>query len=128
MLNPSTADDVENDNTINRCISFAKRWGYGSLEVVNLFARRATDFKDLKHEKDPIGQENDVYILKAAETSDKIVLAWGTKGTYLKRNREVQSLLINRGFKLFALDISKEGHPKHPLYLRNDAELIEYVI
>lgn len=127
MPNPSTADDVEDDQTIKRCISFAQRWGYGSLEVVNLFARRANKFEKLKDEVDPIGPENDEYILKAAGTSDKVVLAWGIKGTYLKRNKQVQSLLINRGVKLFAIDISRDGHPKHPLFLSADLEPIEFV-
>src|SRR5579862_6473284 len=65
MLNPSTADDLHNDPTIARCVSYAKRWRFGSLEVVNAFAYRATDPSKLARVRDPIGPLNDQYILKA---------------------------------------------------------------
>jgi len=45
MLNPSTADEYEDDATIRKCISYAKSWGCGSVRVMNLFAIRATNPK-----------------------------------------------------------------------------------
>jgi hypothetical protein len=75
MLNPSTADGKEDDPTIRRCIGFAKSWGNGSLEVVNLFGFRATDPKELLEVKDPIGPENNIWIGLAANESARIVLA-----------------------------------------------------
>ena len=47
-LNPSTADENENDPTITRCINFAKSWGYGGVCVTNLFAYCATVPSDMK--------------------------------------------------------------------------------
>jgi hypothetical protein len=119
MLNPSTADANEDDPTIRRCTTYAKSWGYGSLEVVNLFAYRATDPNQLLVAEDPIGFENNSYILKAISNASLVVLAWGTKGILLNRHKDVLSLLHTN--ELHCISISKDGHPKHPLYLKGDA-------
>lgn len=118
MLNPSTADASIDDPTSRRCIRFAKDWGFGSLEVVNLFAYRATKPDELKKCSDPIGPDNDIYIRRAALQTDKIITAWGTKGALLERNRSVMEILYS--FRTYCLDISKDGHPKHPLYVAGD--------
>jgi len=124
MLNPSTADENVDDATIRRCIGFAKAWGYGSLEVVNLFAYRATDPRQLKVANDPVGPDNDAYILREASRADRIILAWGTNGTLLGRNRKVYSLVAR--YKPECIDISLDGHPKHPLYLSANQEPFVY--
>jgi hypothetical protein len=118
MLNPSTADAHQNDPTITRCMSFARRWGFGSLEVVNLFAYRSTDPRLLSVVDDPVGPENDAYILNAIRRTELVVLAWGTKGVLRQRDQEVLDLISD--YELYALEISKRGHPKHPLYLRSE--------
>jgi hypothetical protein len=126
MLNPSTADAVEDDPTIRRCMGFARRENCGMIEVVNLFAYRATDPKELKKTDTPlVGADNDEIIQLAAEESDIIVCAWGTNGTLNGRNKEVISLLQSVGKPIMCLGKTKDGHPKHPLYLPADAELIE---
>lgn len=118
MLNPSTADHFEDDPTIRRCINFAKRWGFGSFEVVNLFAYRATNPKELLSCNDPVGKDNDKYIIEALNRADLAVAAWGTKGTLNNRNKQVLSYLTH--FDLYCLSLTKEGHPKHPLYIKSD--------
>lgn len=121
MLNPSTADASVDDPTIRRCIGFAKAWGHGSLTVVNLFGLRATDPKALlTHDRNPVGIENDDYLINAAMDAEVIVAAWGTKGTYLGRAAKVTQMLTGAGFDLHCLDITKDGHPKHPLYVKGD--------
>jgi len=119
MLNPSTADDVSNDPTVTRCETFSRGWGYGSLEVVNLFACRATDPRELRKVPDPIGPENDAYIELAAKRAAMVIVAWGTHGSLYHRDRDVKMLL--RGFTLYCLGTTKHGHPKHPLYLKGSA-------
>lgn len=116
MLNPSTADGMDDDATIRRCVGFADSWGYGSIEVVNLFAYRATHPEVLKGCDDPIGPENDDYIEISAARSKMVIAAWGTNGNLLNRNKAVCKLLDT----VHCIDISKEGHPKHPLYLKSD--------
>jgi hypothetical protein len=116
MLNPSTADANIDDATIRRCVGFADSWGYGGMEVVNLFAYRATYPEALKICDDPIGPENDDYIGISAARSKMIIAAWGVNGGYLKRNEAVCKLLDT----VHCIDITKDGHPKHPLYLKSD--------
>ncbi|WHX25113.1 DUF1643 domain-containing protein [Virgibacillus halodenitrificans] len=121
MLNPSTADSKEDDPTLRRCINFASKWGYGSLEVVNLFAYRTPNPKKLFEIPDPIGEKNDEYIEKALERSEKIILAWGTKGNLFSRDQEVLKLLKKQSNKpLYALELTKNGFPRHPLYVKSN--------
>ncbi|MGV2886049.1 DUF1643 domain-containing protein [Paenibacillus taichungensis] len=125
MLNPSTADATIDDPTIRRCIGFAKSWGYGSLEVVNLFAYRATNPDELKNCIDPVGSENDEYILKALKQAKKVITAWGTKGAFFNRNQAVMEIL--KPYHPHCLDTSKGGHPKHPLYISADCVPFKYL-
>ena len=127
MLNPSTADEAKNDPTIRRCIDFAKSWGYGVLEVVNLFAYRAAHPIALRTIENPIGAENDRYILQAVERCATLVLAWGTHGTLLDRDREVIKLITGRTAQtLYCLGVTKDGHPRHLLYVKKQMRLLEY--
>ncbi len=126
MLNPSTADAFEEDPTIRRCIGFAKRFGFPSLTVVNLFAMRATDPKELKHAMDPVGERNDQYICDAVTNSTKVVCAWGVHGAMRDRNQEVLKLITELPRELRHFGLTKEGHPKHPLYLPKEAKLYEF--
>ncbi|MCK7458888.1 DUF1643 domain-containing protein [Idiomarina aminovorans] len=113
-LNPSTADEVQNDPTINRCISFAQSWGYGGVCMVNLFAFRATVPADMMSAKDPVGPDNDKWLVDIAKTAGAVVAAWGNDGSYLGRSSAVKELIPN----LCALKINRAGEPAHPLYLK----------
>ncbi|MEO8632426.1 MAG: DUF1643 domain-containing protein, partial [Chloroflexota bacterium] len=85
MLNPSTADERSDDPTIRRCIGFARDWGYGGVEIVNVFALRATDPRELRRLRDPVGPRNDSYVLDAAERAASVVIAWGAHGAFRSR-------------------------------------------
>ena len=118
MLNPSRADAEINDPTITRCINFAKSWGYGRLEVVNLFAYRTPHPSLLKQVAEPIGKDNDRYILESVARSDRVILAWGNHGSWQKQDIYTLKLLKNYT-NLYSLGITKQGCPCHPLYLRS---------
>lgn len=121
-LNPSTADEVQDDPTIRRCIQFAKDWGYGGLVMANLFAFRATKPADMKAALDPVGPENDVYLQKLSADASVVVAAWGTDGTHLRRGEAVREMLPN----LYALGFTKVGQPRHPLYLSKKLTPIQW--
>lgn len=120
MLNPSTADETQDDPTIRRCMDYTKRWGYRRLVVVNLFAYRATDPRVLRKVPDPSGPENDHEIVEAAQAAELVVGAWGAHGGWRNTGRNVTALLRSRGVTVKALGLTKGGEPVHPLYQRAD--------
>ncbi len=125
LLNPSTADEEKNDPTIRRCMGFARAWNFGSMEVVNLFAYRATDYRELFKVIDPVGVENNYFLTQAVERCSTVVLGWGTRGTFLGRDRQVMSLLARRN-DLYCIGITRDGQPRHPLYVKSDTCLVPF--
>lgn len=126
MLNPSTADETRDDPTIRRCIGFAREWGAGGVVIVNLFALRSTDPRALYSHPEPVGPGNDATILEAASEAQLIVAAWGVHGAHLGRGRAAANLLAP--FKVSVLGTTKDGHPRHPLYVRGDAVPMPYEV
>lgn len=116
MLNPATADETQDDPTIRRCIGFAERWGYGMLEVANLFAYRTPYVAELRRAADPVGPDNDKWIANALTAAEKVILAWGNHGAYKNRSDEVKRMAIDAALP-YNLGLNKTGEPKHPLYL-----------
>lgn len=125
MLNPSTADAEVNDPTIRHCLGFAHAWGYGSLEVVNLFGLRTPHPPRLREANDPIGAECDDYIQNAAQRADQIILAWGNWGNFRNRDQAVIQLLTDCK-NLYCLGVNQSGQPRHPLYLKRSVQPILY--
>jgi hypothetical protein len=125
-LNPSTADENDDDPTIRRCIGFAKREGCGRLVMLNLFALRATDPRVMKAHRDPIGAENDAVIRHwtrdECDWSSIVVAAWGVHGVHMGRSVTVRLLTP----QLYCLGVTQTGQPRHPLYLHGDAPLVRY--
>lgn len=117
-LNPSTADETEDDPTIRRCIGFAKRWGFGGLLMMNAYAFRATDPKVMKAASDPTGPGNDEALSYRATQVGCVIAAWGAHCTP-ERERQVCDVV---GKRIECLGRTKHGRPKHPLYLRADTE------
>lgn len=116
MLNPSTADEEDDDATIRRCLGYARSWGYDALVVTNLYAWRATDPKVLARAETPIGPDNDDHIRDAAETSDIAVCAWGNHAD-AARAAAVRQILRDVGADAYMLKLTKAGRPSHPLRL-----------
>lgn len=116
-LNPSTADAVEDDPTLNRCIQYAKAWGYGGVRMVNLFAFRATSPDDMRAAADPVGPDNDLALQSVCEDAGLVVAAWGNYGSFHNRSQQVRAILNG----LHCLKVNKSGEPAHPLYQRKSA-------
>ena len=117
MLNPSTATEVQNDPTVERCERRARTLGFGAFQVTNIFAWRDTDPRAMRAATAPIGPENDDTLIAGTAWADQIIAAWGTHGAYMDRGAQVEAVLRATGRPLFHLGLSKAGHPKHPLYL-----------
>jgi hypothetical protein len=124
MLNPSTADGTRNDPTIRRCVGLSRHWGHGGIVVVNLFAWRATDARELMRVVDPVGPANDA-VLKLHTTSRRVIAAWGNQGGLLNRVDAVLSLLAE--CLLECLGLTSVGQPRHPLYVAANTKPVRFV-
>ena len=128
-LNPSTADEMQDDPTIRRCLDFTRRWGYSTLCMTNLFAWRETLPREMKKVQHPTHPEpgagpgeNDVWIETVAAQAALVIAAWGRDGKYLQRGQQVMALLKVRDIKVHHLGLNDDGTPKHPLYLKATTE------
>ncbi|MGY0065169.1 DUF1643 domain-containing protein (plasmid) [Streptomyces sp. LZ34] len=126
MLNPSTADALEDDATIRRCIGFARRERCGGIAVVNLFALRSTDPRALRDHPDPVGEHNDVFLRQTTASLGPVVAGWGAGGVLGDRAATVTRSLTAAGVRLHALGTTSTGQPRHPLYLPGNAALAPY--
>ncbi len=117
MLNPSTADEIDNDPTVERCERRARALGFGGLRVANIFALRSTDPAALYDHDDPVGPENDAAIVESVVGAGLVVCAWGGHGNLHQRGEKVLHLLRSTGVTPHYLRLNKDGTPKHPLYV-----------
>jgi hypothetical protein len=127
MLNPSTADHEVDDPTIRKVMGFASRWGCDELHVVNLFAFRATRPADLRAATDPVGSENREWLRRGVELAcdGRVICAWGTHGAYLGQDEAVLGWI--RGIcRPTCLGLTRDGRPRHPLYVPYSAELTAF--
>jgi hypothetical protein len=123
MLNPSTADASKDDPTIRKCVGFSRRWGFGGMIVVNLYAFRATSVRDLKIAiglNEAVGPENENHVYLALDDCDRAMVAWGA-------NAPAPPVQILKVLKKHcrAIDcfqpLTKNFQPPHPLMLPYDS-------
>lgn len=124
-LNPSTADESQNDPTIRRCIGFAKQWDFGAIYFCNLFSYISTDPKMLSNVN--VLHPQNIYSIKTALSYTSLTIAaWGDgieridNGRAIARN--IKALIAPS--KCFGL--TQKGNPKHPLYLPRISKLLDY--
>ena len=132
MLNPSTADGTQDDPTIRRCVNFARREGFDRLEVVNLFAYRATKpavMFNASPDVDIIGPENQRHIEEALDLAGLIICAWGAHGDHSLQGNFVLGWIEDANYRaapICCLGTTKDGHPRHPLYVPGNAPLVPF--
>jgi hypothetical protein len=128
MLNPSTADETKSDPTVTRCKGFARKWGYDSLWVCNLFALRTPDPRALRESPDPTGPQNDGHILRYARNADTIVCAWGNHGLHRNRGERILRMLEDDGLsgRMCHLGLTRREQPRHPLYLKASTRPVRF--
>lgn len=126
MLNPSTADAAKDDATIRSCVRLLRSLAYGSFEVVNLYGFRSTDPNGLLTAADPIGHRNDAIIENAIARCDVTICAWGAHKMSDRRAKDIYELIRHQRPAAFAFGLTKDGHPKHPLYIKSGTPLEVY--
>ena len=125
-LNPSTADEQQDDPTIRRCIRFARDLGYGGVAMTNLYGFRATAPADLHKVSDPLGPDNAYWLRETAKYAGMVIAAWGADvgpyetwwkqiGWRIARAQVNAADDVHRG--VYCLGTTRSGQPRHPLYL-----------
>ncbi|ATS92337.1 DUF1643 containing protein [Stenotrophomonas phage vB_SmaS_DLP_5] len=129
MLNPSTADANTDDPTIRRCMGFAKREGRNGIVVVNLYAFRTAYPAQMKSAAaegfDIVGPLNDYNLSLVSHSYPAVVCAWGASHVDPERVKFVVDLM-RKNCNVLCFGTTREGHPRHPLYLKGDAPLVEF--
>ena len=118
MLNPSLADDKNDDPTIRRLISFTKKFNYGGFLVGNIFTTITPNPKKIDRSKG-ISDKNFEKLLKLINKVDQIVYAWGNS---IEEPQLLKELILSP--KCFGKNLN--GTPKHPLYLPSSSNLESY--
>ncbi|BFI99903.1 MAG: DUF1643 domain-containing protein [Priestia megaterium] len=124
LLNPSISDREICDSTVNRCINLAKNWGYGAVEILNLFAYRAQDPKEMNHlhDREITGMLNDKYIAETCKNADIIVAGWGKEHL---RDRHINVILMLSSYDIYCIK-KENGYPRHPSRASNVDKPILY--
>jgi len=121
LANPSTADAVADDATERRGWAFTEFWGYGEMVFTNVSPFRSTDPKLVQPLPLEIEAMNAGYLVHHAERAAIIVCGWGTHAD--KQLAARAAGILKRAApegKIYTLGLTKDGSPKHPLYLGAD--------
>jgi hypothetical protein len=126
-LNPSTATADSDDATVRKCVALARTWGFSGMAMANLFAVRCRYPQILSTHRDPVGPDNDRFLLPAVKQAHTIVAMWGNHGlkSYGKLARRDQYILSLRD-DWRCIGITKHGAPRHPLYVANSSPLVNF--
>jgi hypothetical protein len=132
MVNPSVADADNDDPTIRKVLGFASRLGCDRILVANKFAFRATDIKELRTAKDPIGPDNDRHIEQVLRDGDLHIVAWGSLNKLPEalrgRWKDIVRIADRVGVRLHCIGINADKHPKHPVMTGYDTPMTEWQV
>ena len=118
MLNPSFADDKDDDPTIRRLINFTKKFNSGGFLVGNIFTTITPNPKELDKSKG-MSDKNFEELIKLINKVDQIVYAWGSS---IEEPQLLKKLVLSP--KCFGKNVN--GTPKHPLYVPSQTKLINF--
>ena len=124
ILNGSDADEHHNDPTVRRCISFARAWGYGGVDIANLYGLVSKNPGALRRHSDPVGADNDRHLAAVCSENDLTVLAWGPDACADRVHAVTQMLrrlTESHGGSLAVLGWTQGEQPLHPLLAPKDA-------
>ncbi|SOB47606.1 DUF1643 domain-containing protein [Lactococcus carnosus] len=131
-MNPSAARDQSSDRTVNRVISASQKLGYDGWVVFNTYPERATDAVNMDTFDQTLSHEN-IQVISAFLREHEITEVWGAWGDLkyeaLRQGRDaILAVLKAQGIKIFHFaEPTKAGNPRHPLYLKVEAERKRYL-
>lgn len=122
-LNPSVANEVVDDPTVERMVNRARQWGYGRFMMLNAAAFRSRWPADLNENPEAIGPDNDAWISRIVQECVRegglLLYGWGANLATARpgRDKQVDAIARAAGANPHALRLTIDGHPEHPLYL-----------
>jgi hypothetical protein len=125
-LNPSTANETDNDPTIKRVIAIAAHNGYGGICMANCWSFISTNPDDLipfavnLHDT----WREDIVLKQLAAKCQDVVFAWGNFKIVKETGRDKE--IMQMFPRAYALHINKNGSPKHPLFCRADTKFLNF--
>jgi hypothetical protein len=123
LLNPATGDTEQRVRpTLERCISRSRAAGHTGLVIVNLFAFRDTNPRNLRTARDAVGPANDEVLRVITRAGEQTIAAWGARGRLQGRSSRVGSLLDEP----MCLGVTQRGEPRHPLYVPGGTLLVPW--
>lgn len=125
MSNPSDADAEDDDPTVRKCRGFTERWGRRGFTVVNKFAFRATDARELLTAVDPVGPDNRIHIEAQIDVHDLVVFAWGRSGARVD-SRGIEGMLSTWFPDAMCLGFNQDSSPRHPLMQAYKTKLVRF--
>lgn len=132
-LNPSTATHEVLDPTLRKIQKFARRDEFGGFVMLNCFGLRSTDPRGvrdaLRAGEDAFGPENEriVRSVVAGVTLGKVVAAWGKPSFRLMQRYVAANGATIRALRsMWAWGVTRDGFPRHPLYLRDNSPLVTW--
>jgi hypothetical protein len=132
LFNPSKATLTTDDPTIRKCIGFSRRWGFGRLVILNLYAVRSTDPRAVtRMGNGAIGPMNDFWILNSLKESGRLICAWGCAQHAPEIDSRIARIMESIREKLpelpmWCLGYRKDGHPRHPLMVAYETKLVQF--
>jgi len=126
-INPSTADAVEDDQTVRKWRGFTLVNGGHRFIVGNVFAYRAKDVELLSLADNPVGTCNLDELRKIIADADLLVPCWGRLSKVPKRLHQyfpaMWELLKESGKPVMHFGLTADGGPKHVMMLGYDTPL-----
>ena len=118
-LNPSLSDSVFVDNTTQKIIKISKKYNYGQVKLINLFALISSDPEKLFSHKNPVGYLNNSYIYKnlkywSENENCDLWLGWGNKGNFLDRDTKISKKIM----KFYSIKKTNFENPLGPLFIK----------
>lgn len=118
-LNPSTANEENDDPTCKRLISLLSRQGYGGYWLVNLITNATPNPLKLNKSGRRLSARNKQAVETAVAQSENVVLAWGAHGVKYNHRLKVYEMVSEP----LCFGVTKDGEPRHPLYIPNSTAL-----
>lgn len=130
-INPSTAKPDALDNTLKSVERIAQGNGFDSFLMFNVYAQRATRPDDMERQCNLSLHRENMQAFRYLLSIGKQPAVWAAWGAIIEKRDYLADcvadmLEISREYDArwyCAGQVSKKGHPHHPLYLRKDEKL-----